>query len=82
MDTTPPQAEEWWRVVEVYGVHRLVGGIQQVVARERTHGPYKTYQSAKYAMANIESRRNRMNNPMEISGIYTIEKGTIQWQEN
>lgn len=80
MDTTP-STEAWWRVVETYGVHRTVGGVRQVVAREETFGPYKSEAQAQRAVMRLSARNFKNPNLERIPGIFSIEKGTIQWQE-
>lgn len=54
----------------------------QVVARERTHGPYRNLESAEHALTVLEGIRAHRPNPEEISGMFAVEKGTITWQEN
>ncbi|WP_346921375.1 hypothetical protein [Glutamicibacter creatinolyticus] len=80
--TTPvTQAGEVFRVVEVYGTHRLLGGVKQVVAMERAHGPFLTLAAAQKRKQSLKQYRRKAPRPNEIPGAFTIEKGTVVWQE-
>lgn len=81
MENLSPSCEDWWRVVEIYGVHRLVGGIEQIVARERTHGPYTSLYGAEQAKRRMEGAHTSRERVGEIPGMFHIEKGRITWQE-
>lgn len=69
-------------MVEIYGSHRLVGGIRQVVTAERWHGPYMSETSAKRASSLLARNSASAARNGEVAGYFAVEKGTIQWQEN
>ena len=77
-----PSSQDWWRVVEIYGLLVKVDGEDRVVARERAHGPYETEWKANHAITLLESSRARKPIEGECGYVFAIEKGTITWQEN
>lgn len=72
---------ECWRVVETYGTHKMVGGIRQVITKERWHGPFLSETSAKKSSSQLARNSASGTRNGEVSGYFAIEKGTITWQE-